>query len=77
MKLGEASGPRLYVSETSMTDEAPKRGRPKKAEMVTVRLLRNFYPKEDQRVPKGAIIEVTTAQAMDGMEGGYYERVKD
>ncbi len=44
--------------------------------LVTVRVLRAFWPEEDQRVEKGAVIDVTTDEALDGIENGMFERVK-
>lgn len=47
-----------------------------KEKMVKVRVLRAFWPEEDQRVEKGTEIEVTVEQALDGVENGMLERVK-
>lgn len=62
-------------------DDTQKRGpgRPKEDKTIAARVLRDYWPTEDQndRVRKGAIIEVTAEQMIDGMEIGTLERVKD
>lgn len=46
---------------------------------VKCRVLRDYWPTDDQmdRVRKGDIIEATLEQALDGVEAGNLERVKD
>ena len=63
-----------------MTDETEKRGpgRPKKEETVQARVLRGYWPTDDQndRVRKGSIVEVSKDALIEGMEKGFLERVK-
>lgn len=49
------------------------------AKTVKCRVLRDYWPDEYQenRVRKGDIIEATLEQALDGVEAGNLERVKD
>lgn len=49
------------------------------AKTVKCRVLRDYWPTENQmdRVRKGDIIEATLEQALDGVEAGNLERVKD
>lgn len=44
---------------------------------VTCKILRDFWPKDDDRVRAGTIVEMSVDDAMDGMEKGLVERVKD
>ena len=47
--------------------------------MVKVRILRDFWPTENEadRVRAGAEMEVTMETLVDGLEKGILERVKD
>lgn len=54
------------------------------AEVATVaeptfacRVLRDYWPEEDQRVRAGTIVHLDAAAAMDGVEAGILARVKD
>lgn len=67
-------------------DEETKRGpgRPPKAAqaepepaMFRMRVMRDYWPEADQRVHAGTEIECTAAEAMDGVETGNLERVRD
>ena len=51
-----------------MTEKAPA--------MVACTVLRDYWPKADERVPAGTIIHVTPDEAMDGIENGTLSRVK-
>jgi hypothetical protein len=70
-----------------MTEQIKRRGRPPK-EMaqpaqnvpdgtIACRVLRDYWPEEDQRVRAGAIVHLDAAAAMDGVEAGILARVKD
>lgn len=62
-----------------MTEETKRGpGRPGKEETVQARVLRDYWPSEDQssRVRKDQIIDVTKDELIEGMEAGHLERVK-
>lgn len=70
--------PPFYL-ENDMTEDTKRGpGRPPKAETVSVRVLRGFWPTENQedRVRKGQIIEVTKDDLIAGLEAGTMERIK-
>lgn len=50
-----------------------------KGETITCNVLRDFWPTDDEndRVRKGAVIEVSVEKALDGIEAGALQRVKD
>lgn len=58
---------------TAKTTETVKTQPQKK---IPCKVLRDFWPKENQRIRKGAIVEVDPEAAMTGMEKGVLERVK-
>lgn len=49
------------------------------SDLIAARVLRDYWPTEDQldRVRKGAIVEVTAGDLINGMENGTLERIKD
>ena len=44
---------------------------------IKARVLRDFWPKEDERVRAGTIVEVDADALIDGMEKGILERFKE
>lgn len=50
----------------------------KSADTVQARVLRDFWPTEDEmdRVTAGSIIEITKDEMIEGLESGIFERVK-
>ena len=54
-------------------------GRPKAEKAMRARVLRDFWPTENEvdRVRAGTVIDVTAEQMIDGLESGILERVKD
>lgn len=59
-----------------MADQNQDQAKPK-AKGYTVRVLRDFWPTEDQRVKAGTILENIEADAaIEGIESGILERVK-
>jgi hypothetical protein len=69
-----------------MTEEAKRGpGRPPKAAdapeaapiaTVLCRVLRDYWPAEDERVRAGTIVDLPVSEALDGIEEGRMERVK-
>lgn len=59
-----------------MTEEKRGPGRPPKKDTFTMRVLRDFWDAEGERVRAGAQIEVGAEAAMDGVEAGLLSRVK-
>ena len=57
-------------------DKAPEVAEKPAAPLVRCRVLRDFWPKEDERVRAGTIIELSAEEAMDGIESGSLSRVK-
>jgi hypothetical protein len=49
---------------------------PAKEKTIKVRVLRDFWPKENERVRKGTEVDVSVEEALDGIESGAFERVK-
>lgn len=48
-------------------------------DLIPARVLRDFWPteKQEDRVRKGQVIDVTANDLIEGMENGTLERVKD
>lgn len=44
---------------------------------IKCRILRDFWDKDGKRHRKGLEVEVTAEEALDGVENGTLERVKD
>ena len=64
--------------EQPMTEAAETGAAMKAAEPTfACRVLRDYWPEEDQRVRAGAIVHLAAAAAMDGVEAGILARVKD
>ena len=59
-----------------MTDEPKRRGRPPKAQTFPMRVLRDFWDEDRNRIRKGTVIDMEPGAAMDGIEAGMVERVK-
>lgn len=59
-----------------MTEEKRGPGRPPKKDTFTMRVLRDFWDAEGNRIRAGAQIEASAADAMDGVEAGLLSRVK-
>lgn len=59
-----------------MEEEKRGPGRPKKEQMVQCVVNRDFWPAEGERVRKGTIVEMTAAEALDGIESGAMSRLK-
>lgn len=48
----------------------------KKSEMITCKVLRDFWDAEGERVAAGSIVDVDPITAVDGCTSGALERVK-
>ena len=59
-----------------MTEEKRGPGRPPKKDTFTMRVLRDFWDAEGNRIIAGAQIEASAEAAMDGVESGLLSRVK-
>lgn len=59
-----------------MTEERRGPGRPPKKDTFTMRVLRDFWDAEGNRISAGAQIEASAEAAMDGVESGLLSRVK-
>lgn len=78
-------GPAISTGAGMETQAKRGPGRPRKQEagmaekMTKVRILRDFWPTEDERdrMRAGTEIEVDTETLVDGLERGILERVKD
>lgn len=59
-------------------EAAPTASPPPASAGVLCRVLRDFWPTDDplDRVRKGAVVEVTVEQALDGVEAGALQRVR-
>ena len=64
------------VEAVAVEEQAPK---PRKRAKVACRVLRDYWTDAEpphNRIRKGTIVDVTSEEAMDGMEAGTLERVK-
>lgn len=58
-----------------MSDD-DKKPAPVKEKLVTVRVLRDFWTSEGERIRKDTIVDVPVEAALDGVESGALSRVK-
>lgn len=60
-----------------MTEEKRGPGRPPKSEKLQFEVCRDFWPTDnrDDRVRKGTVIEMTAAEALDGVSCGALRKV--
>lgn len=66
----EGEEPEAEVDQDPTPEPAPR------PDTVLVRVLRDYWPAEDERVRKGTLQEMTALEALDGIEAGTLERVK-
>lgn len=61
-----------------MTEEKRGPGRPKKDSKLQFVVRRDFWPtdRQEDRVRKGTIVEMTAEEALDGIASGAIERLR-